>query len=1045
MNGNNKGKGSIFDKIRNLINATESEDTPAEEEKETDGQMVDINNEKNGYKNMDNRPIMEEIFSDTKKKAKGQKTEALEYEQGNNDGEKPPVIHLREIKLEEVKKEQPQQDIQEGKEIPQEQREQKAVRQEPQDEQPEKEQKKTNPAAKQEEKAEEQEEGAQPQAGKTEESPQNAQRPSVQAQAEEQAGVPQKNGAQTKNDGQEKNTQVRQKGAAAEDETAGLRQKGEDETFFAKISGKISALIGFINDKPDEFAPDAGAEQLPQRQDDVQEQAAGEPVEISVQNGSEKGKKPPRTQQKEAPLEKEKADAHPAAGPQEGKKQKTEEDAAAKGKRQKKSAEGPAVPFGGFKKMSAQRLPSDQAQRLVVNGMPVPEYIHEKDVNKIILPGDKLQHAIKKEYEEYLKIEIFKEKMQKKAEPEEKQPKPQSKEEPQAMQENTHKSLKDRLFGSYKNAAEQGNMPQLYEEKEETIEDYERPADTRAVRAEINMEARKLLVRSVVTGIAFFLLLGVILLQKNIPAVLADFIPNADIMFCFVNFLLLVLGVAVCHTTVLNGLKPLLSFRGNSDTAAAVAAVAAIVQGILAFFDSAAFFNADKNLYALLVLFALFLNSLGKLSIGRRIRDNFKFISAPNRKYTVKILADEETAEKMLAGTKADKPIIAFQHRTKFLKNFLKLSYTPDPSEKTAAKFAPVCMVCAVLVAIIYGIVYQSMADAVSVLTVVSCIAVPVCCLLSVNIPMRNLCKTAVKNNAMIIGYPAVKHFCDTRAVMVDSRELYPRGRVELISVKTFNVYNIDKALMNAAAVLKVANTPMTYMFEDVISDKGEQLPLVESVKYEDGKGLVCWVTGERLLLGTRELMAKYSIDLPSVDFEERNKEDESNHITYLANAGQLVAMLVTSYKADKRIVTKLKRLENNGITVLVRTADPNVTQEGIARDFRIYFRSVKILPTSLGNICKEAISEKEDSSRAYISTRGKFYSLARAVAGCIKIKNNISIAIVVQFIAVVLGMLLVSTIVITAGLRGLGALELLIYMLFWTAASIIAPMLQKP
>ena len=268
---------------------------------------------------------------------------------------------------------------------------------------------------------------------------------------------------------------------------------------------------------------------------------------------------------------------------------------------------------------------------------------------------------------------------------------------------------------------------------------------------------------------------------------------------------------------------------------------------------------------------------------------------------------------------------------------------------------------------------------------------------------------------------------------------------MELISVKTFNVYNIDKALMNAAAVLKVANTPMTYMFEDVISDKGEQLPLVESVKYEDGKGLVCWVTGERLLLGTRELMAKYSIDLPSVDFEERNKEDESNHITYLANAGQLVAMLVTSYKADKRIVTELKRLENNGITVLVRTADPNVTQEGIARDFRIYFRSVKILPTSLGNICKEAISQKEDSSRAYISTRGKFYSLARAVAGCIKIKNNISIAIVVQFIAVVLGMLLVSTIVITAGLRGLGALELLIYMLFWTAASIIAPMLQKP
>lgn len=146
-------------------------------------------------------------------------------------------------------------------------------------------------------------------------------------------------------------------------------------------------------------------------------------------------------------------------------------------------------------------------------------------------------------------------------------------------------------------------------------------------------------------------------------------------------------------------------------------------------------------------------------------------------------------------------------------------------------------------------------------------------------------------------------------------RELYPRGRVNLLSVKTFNSYNIDKALINAAAVMKVANTPMTYMFEDVIVDKGEELPPVESVKYEDGKGLICWVGGERLLLGTRELMEKYSIDLPSLDFEESNKLDEQNCVTYLANAGQLVAMLITEYTADKHIVSELKRLEKSGVT----------------------------------------------------------------------------------------------------------------------------------
>lgn len=466
---------------------------------------------------------------------------------------------------------------------------------------------------------------------------------------------------------------------------------------------------------------------------------------------------------------------------------------------------------------------------------------------------------------------------------------------------------------------------------------------------------------------------------------------------------------------------------------------------MISFFDVSAYYSGEKSLYTLLVLFALMLNSIGKLWIERRIRDNFKFISAPNRKYAVKILSDMQLAEKMVTGTKADRPIVAYQRRTKFLKNFLKLSYTPDPCETAAAKFAPVCTAVAVIVAIVFGIISKNASDAVSAFTAVACVGIPACCLLSVNLPMRSLCKSAVKNNAMVVGYPAVRQFADTRALMVDSRELYPRGRVNLLSVKTFNTYNIDKALVNAAAVMKVANTPMTYMFEDVIVDKGEELPPVESVKYEDGKGLICWVGGERLLIGTRELMGKYSIDLPSADFEESNKQDENNAVTYLANAGQLVAMLVTEYTADKRIVTELKRLEKSGVTVLIRTADPNVTQERVARDFRLYYRSIRILPASLGNRCKEEMSQKEESSRAYLSTRGKIASLARAVTGCIRIKSNISIAVFLQCFAVVIGILIVSTVVIAAGITTLGSLELFFFMLLWAVASIVAPMIQKP
>jgi len=1066
-----KGKPSILDKLKKLMNATEPDESQIENSE------VDIS-----AGDGQTRPIMEEIFSDSNQKIKTIKTSPLD-DVDKKERQKP--VHLRVVKLEDIKKDTAQEEKTENSDtteqqnasapivqepekgpapednslsenLPQEEaasNEQEApLRDEPQEKQ--KEDIKDKPVLKgqaeqntpvQDEAQEP--EGTEPAAAKEAAGPETA------LPDEGKASEPQKTtaapGKETSDPDQVNKAAAAEKPRIAQPDDRLLDMEAaksaalydEKESLLTRLSGKLSAFWGFVNAKPDEYAPD---EDEPVKQEEPA--ASDEPIEIL--------KKPEPKQREKQQAEsqaKKTAVKPPVTEPALQNENKTGK---AQEKTRKKTEDASSAPkrYPDFVKLSVQPLPAGDAEKMLVNGVRVPEYIHENDVKKIVLPGDKIQHAIKKEYEEYIKLEVFKETVGKKAPKEEKPKEKTSAREPEPAAEggtppaeDQHKTLKDKLFGSYESSAADYTEFIPPQPAEEAIEDFERPEDVRAVRAEINMERRKLTFRSVMTGIAFVLSLIVVILQRNFPDMLTESVPNADIMYCIVNLLLLALGIALCHVTVLNGLRPLLTFRGNSDTAVAVAAVAAAAQGIVSFFDAPSYFSGEKSLYALLVLFALLLNSLGKLWIERRIHGNFKFIAAPSRKYAAKVLNDTTLAEKMLSGTKADQPIVAFQRRTKFLKNFLKLSYTPDPCETAAAKFAPICAAVSVVVAIVFGIISKSASDAVSAFTAVACVAVPACCLLAVNLPMRSLCKSAVRSNAMVVGFPAVRQFSDTRALMADSRELYPRGKVNLLSVKTFNSYNIDKALMNAAAVMKVANTPMTYMFEDVIVDKGEELPPVESVKYEDGKGLICWVDGERLLLGTRELMEKYSIDLPSLDFEESNKLDEQNCVTYLANAGQLVAMLITEYTADKYIVSELKRLEKSGVTLLVRTADPNVTQEKVARDFRLYYRSIKILPTSLGNLCKEEMSVKEDESRAYVSTRGKLSSLARAITGCIRIKSNISIAVFLQCFAVVIGILFVSTVVIASGVKTLGTIELFFFMLLWAAASVIAPMIQKP
>ncbi|MGN1112831.1 MAG: hypothetical protein ACI4RP_06455 [Acutalibacteraceae bacterium] len=722
----------------------------------------------------------------------------------------------------------------------------------------------------------------------------------------------------------------------------------------------------------------------------------------------------------------------------------------------------------------AQRVQIDSVDgRQIVNGRVVPKYVHEDLVEKISLTNENIPLVVRREYEEYIRQAKYRPNLDsesrevnsevskavkeeinnpEKAEKKAKRQKEESKEttdsdEKPKPQKQERKSIKDMLFGDVENSADFSEFraqTNLNPQNDQVIEDYDKPSDARAIRAEINYDNRKVAFRCITLAVLFVITLAFSIIQRYFPTVLTQNIPNADIMTCLISLILLIIAAVLCHSTVIGGLKPLIAFKGNSDTAVAVAVVGCLAQGVVSFFEPQAFFSGGMHLYSILAITALLLNNLGKLYIVQRIKANFRFVSSPNRKYAARIYEDEQVSNMMIEGSNAEKPVVALQSRTRFLKGFLKFSYMPDPSERAASFLAPITTVIAVLVAIICGISNGTVASSVSAFSIVACMGIPMSCLLAVNIPMKKLCTDSLKNRSMIIGYPAVKTFAETGAVMVDSRELYPRGRVQLLSVKTFNTYNIDKALLNAAAVMKVANTPMTYMFEDVISEKGEQLPEVESVKYEDGNGLVSWVGGERLLLGNRELMKKYSINLPSVDFEESSVESKGNCITYLANAGQLVAMLVTDYQADQRLAAELSRLEKNGVAILIRTADPNVTQIKVARDFGVFIRNVRILPTALGNICKDEMSRREDSSRAFISTEGKLHSLARAISGCIKIKNNIMIAIVIQVIAVALGVLIAAVVSVFSGLNGLHGLDLLFYVVFWAVASIIAPLLQK-
>ncbi|MGN0501255.1 MAG: hypothetical protein ACI4HK_08960 [Ruminococcus sp.] len=697
-------------------------------------------------------------------------------------------------------------------------------------------------------------------------------------------------------------------------------------------------------------------------------------------------------------------------------------------------------PQGKFDELFTTPEPDVKQHKKVIAKVPV--YRRDGEENTLNVKAGKFSEVVGYEYEEYIRSKnpsviahVIKPDTKRTVIVEE-----DDEDEPIDFHSASEKIMAG-LVGFFSKDASDDNDTPLKET--EVVDDYMGEDDEKSIMQEINLNIKKLFGRTLLTGGLALVSIIITVLVRLFPQAICNAVFFAPVAYAVINLLLIGFSVFINRVSIMSGLTPLVHFKGNSDTAVALAAVASVVQTVVSFFCLYGVTRFDINYYTVVVLLAFFANNLGKLLMVLRVKENFRFAAANGQRYAAKIYNNEDVASQMMSGTAVDRPIIAYQHRTGFPSNFLKISYAPDPSEDLASKLAPATAAVAVVVAVLYGIFFGSFAGAVNAFALISAVCVPVSTLLAVNLPMFSLCKKLLPTGAMLSGYPSVRQFCDSTAVMIDANELFPADSVFLDGIKTFEDYNTDESLLCGIAILKEAKNPIAKVFEKVVDETEGDLPEVESVLYEDGFGLVGWVNGERILVGNRELMTKYNVETPGIEYEDKYIM-KGKQVTYVARAGRLIAMFVTHYIADSILMPELHRAEANGISILVHSTDCNITNDLICSLYNIFYRTVKVLPTGLGTVLRECKSTFEETSRAYLITNGKTSAFLKAISGSVQIKRSISLSIVIQLISVILGVLLTATLALYAGVGVVGTLEVLIYSLFWSVAAIVAPLIHK-
>lgn len=596
-----------------------------------------------------------------------------------------------------------------------------------------------------------------------------------------------------------------------------------------------------------------------------------------------------------------------------------------------------------------------------------------------------------------------------------------------------------RLFGSDEDVGETAEEP---DGAEEELDDYSAPADAPSILHDLSSGVRKLILRFAVTGICAVILVAFSAAWEY-PSVLPPALHNRyGPQSCLaVHLIFLLIATAFCAPAVWNGIRGLFRFQANSDSAVSLAAAAALLENVVLLFTG---FPADCRLYSALAACALFLNTAGKLSMAKRILRSFRFVSSPEQKYAVQMFGDYNTAIQLAGDSGIGEPRIAYQTKTGFLEHFLKHSYRTDPSDHTAPYLAPVGFIGSLALCIVTAVLTKNPVTAVSAFAASACVCAPFANMLSVNLPLAKLGKIASRCGGMTVGWDAVEQFSETNAVLLDAEDLFPRGTVVLNGIRTFAGQRIDEAILDATALTKAAGGPLSDLFSQIVKSRGDILPHVENPCYEDGAGISGTVSSRVILVGNAALLKKHGIDAPSRDYEEKYIRGGKFPV-YLASGGIPVAMFLVSYRSDRRRAAELRRLEYNGIGLLVRTRDPNITPELVAGCFGLSRHSVRVLPERLGSVCQSLWSGPPERSPAVLATKGRATAMMRMVTACVRQRSNIIVGVALQTAGAALGFALVAFFAACSGLGRLTATALLLFEAFWTAAVLFIPRIRRP
>ncbi|WP_308160232.1 heavy metal translocating P-type ATPase [Arsukibacterium indicum] len=273
-----------------------------------------------------------------------------------------------------------------------------------------------------------------------------------------------------------------------------------------------------------------------------------------------------------------------------------------------------------------------------------------------------------------------------------------------------------------------------------------------------------------------------------------------------------------------------------------------------------------------------------------------------------------------------------------------------------SAFFVPVVMIISVLSALAWLNFGPEPAIAFAIVSATTILIIACPCALGLATPMSVMVGVgkAAEAGVLIRNGEALQTASKITAMILDKTGTITEGAPKVTDIVLAKATDEKDVLQLAASLESGSEHPLAQAIVESALDKDIELLKIEAFNAITGFGVEANCNNKALLFGNDKLMKLKGIDLTGFVEQAQSLAKEAKTPMYFAVDGELAAIIAVADPIKSDSISAIKRLQANGIRVIMLTGDNKETAAAVAKKAGISEFLAEVLPEDKANKVKE-------------------------------------------------------------------------------------------